>query len=243
MVEPGAIWRLGFRRQAVIAYCCRIWLAVACALPEFACHAEAAWVLPKGSSMHTVARQATMLGAPADVLSYEAPMDAPALIAFLSRKYPTLRDMAVFPGMAVLSDDSGPCTRMVTVSGGGGRSSGTLSTICWERAMAKPVSAAAWLPAGAKLVFEFAEPQSQAGSVQQIWQYQTSSGDVARQMRGNFVRQGWTLARGSAGSESSSQTWQRGSETVIVDVLGKDEGCILAVLRFASEAPEQGVAP
>lgn len=184
-----------------------------------------------------------MLGAPADILSYEAPMDPPPLIAFLSRKYPGLRDMAVFPGMAVLSDGSGPCTRMVTVSGGGGRSSGTLSTICWGKAMAKPASASAWLPAGAKLAFEFAEPRGQAGYVQQIWRYQSASGDIARQMRANFFRQGWIPARSPAQSELSSQTWVRGAEAVIVDVLDKDGGCILAVLQFDSEAPEPGVAP
>lgn len=184
-----------------------------------------------------------MFGAPADVLSYEAPMDTPTLIAFLSRRYPALRDMAVFRGMAVLSDASGPCTRVVTVSGSGGRSSGTLSTICWGKAVATPALAPAWLPAGANLAFEFAEPQGQAAYVQQIWQYRSSSDEVARQMYGNFASQGWILARDSAGSGSSSQTWRRGAEIVIADLLNKDGGCILAVQQFASAALEQGVAP
>ncbi|HEY0295824.1 MAG TPA: hypothetical protein VGC69_10880 [Bordetella sp.] len=182
-----------------------------------------------------MASGAKVYGAPAEVLSYEAPMDAPALIAFLAQQYPALRDMAVFPGMAVLSDLSGPCSRVVTVSGQDGRGSrGTLSTICWEKAMTRPALPAPWLPAGAELVFDFSEPAGRAGYVQQIWQYASPPDAVARQVHGNLARQGWRPAYDPDGAGSSWQTWQRGSETVIVDILGKAAGSMLAVLRFDS---------
>lgn len=212
----------------------RFLLIVSCLLPVAASHAAASWALPKNSTMTEVASAAKVYGASAEVLSYRTPLDAPMLIAFMARQYPGLRDMAVYPGMAVLSESSGPCSRVVTVSGQAGRgSSGTLSTLCWEQAMSTPPDA--WLPAGASLVFEFAEPAGQAGAVQQIWQYAAPPGEIARQAHDNLAREGWRPARASDEAGASWQTWQRGPQTLVVDVLGKAEGSVLAVLRFASD--------
>ena len=214
----------------------RSWFAAACLASVTAAHAAPSWILPKDSSMIEVAADAKVYGAPAEVLSYEAPLDVPALIAFLARQYPGLRDMSVYPGMAVLSDSSGPCSRMVTVSGQAGRGSrGPLSTICWDQAMSKPVSPAAWLPAGAELVFEFAGPAGPAGYVQQIWQYAAPPDELARQAHGNLARQGWLPAHIPHDAGTSWQTWRRGRETMVVDILGRQSGSVLAVLRFASD--------
>ncbi|MGN6581144.1 MAG: hypothetical protein ACTHJ1_14335 [Bordetella sp.] len=205
-------------------------------MPVAASHAAAPWILPKHSTMTEVASGARVYGASADVLSYQTPLDAPTLIAFMAKQYPGLRDIAVYPGTAVLSDASGPCSRVVTVSGRAGRgSSGTLSTICWEQAMSKPQLPDAWLPAGAALVFEFAEPAGQTGAMQQIWQYAAPPREIARQVHDNLARQGWRPVRAYDEVDASWQTWQRGPQTLVVDVLGKGEGSVLAVLRFTSE--------
>lgn len=212
----------------------RFFLIASCLMPVAAGHAAAPWVLPKNSSMTEVATAAKVYGASAEVLSYRTALDAPMLIAFMARQYPGLRDMAIYPGMAVLSDTSGPCSRVVTVSGQTGRgSSGTLSTLCWEQAMSKPTLPDAWLPAGAELVFEFAEPAGRAGAVQRIWQYAVPPGEIARQVRDNLARQGWRPARAYDEAGAAWQTWRRGAQTLVVDVLGKAEGSVLAVLRFA----------
>jgi len=212
----------------------RFFLLASCVMPAAASHAEASWALPKNSTMTEVASAAKVYGASAEVLSYRTPLDAPMLIAFMARQYPGLRDMAVYPGMAVLSDNGGPCSRVVTVSGQAGRgSSGTLSTLCWEQAMSTMPDA--WLPAGAELVFEFAEPAGQAGAMQQIWQYAAPPGEIARQAHDNLARQGWRPARAYDEVGASWQTWQRGPQTLVIDVLGKDEGSVVAVLRFASD--------
>jgi hypothetical protein len=206
-------------------------------------HAAASWTLPKNSTLTEVASAAKVYGASAEVLSYRTPLDAPMLIAFMARQYPGLRDMAVYPGMAVLSDAGGPCSRVVTVSGQAGRgSSGTLSILCWDQTMS--TSPDAWLPAGAKLVFEFAEPAGQAGATQQIWQYAAPPGEIARQAHDNLARQGWRPAHAYDEAGASWQTWRRGPQTLVVDVLGKDEGSVLAMLRFASDPhPASGGAP
>lgn len=213
-------------------------------------HAAPSWVLPKDSTLVEVAAAAKLYGAPAQVLSYRTPADAPTLIAFLARQYPGLRDMAVYPGMAVLSDTGGPCSRVVTVSGQAGIGSrGTLSTICWEQAMSKPAQPAAWLPAGAELVFEFSEPAGQAGAVQQIWQYAVPPGEIAQLAHDRLAGQGWRPVDMPASSGASWRTWRRGTETLVVDVLGKAGGSVLAVLRFASDpyaatpGPASGGAP
>ncbi|HEX7749990.1 MAG TPA: hypothetical protein VF445_14710 [Bordetella sp.] len=212
----------------------RFFLLASCVMPVAASHAAASWTLPTNSVMTEVASAAKVYGASAEVLSYRTPLDASMLIAFMARQYPGLRDMAVYPGMAVLSDTSGPCSRVVTVSGQAGQgSSGTLSTLCWEQAMSPLPDA--WLPAGAELAFEFAEPAGRAGTTQQIWRYAAPPGEIARQAHDNLVRQGWRPARAYDEAGASWQTWQRGVQTLVIDVLGKGEGSVLAVLRFASD--------
>lgn len=214
----------------------RLCLIASCLISAAPSHAAAPWALPKDSVMTEIASAAKIYGASAEVLSYRTALDAPMLIAFMARQHPGLRDMAVYPGMAVLSDTSGPCSRVMTVSGRAGRgSSGTLSTLCWEQAMSKPTLPDAWLPAGAELVFEFAEPAGQAGAMQRIWQYAAPPGEIARQVHDNLAHQGWQPARAGDELGASWQTWQRGPHTVVIDVLGKGQGSVLAVLRFASD--------
>ena len=64
------------------------------------------------------------------------------------------------------------------------------------------------------------------------------------QPRDGLMGQGWRPAHAPASSGASWQTWRRGTETLVVDVLGKAEGSVLAVLRFASDpyAAPQGFA-
>lgn len=221
----------------------RLFLLASCLVFMRTSHAAASWTLPGNSTMAEVVSAARLYGASAEVLSYRTPLDAPTLIAFMARQHPGLRDMAVYPGMTVLSDTSGPCSRVVTVSEQAGRGSGgTLSTLCWEKAMS--TLSDAWLPVGAELVFEFAEPAGRAGATQQIWRYAAAPGQIARQVHANLARLGWQPARGYDETGASWQTWQRGQQTLIVDVLGKAEGCVLAVLRFASDPhPSSGGMP
>lgn len=214
----------------------RFLLTAACLAPAAAGHAApSSWTLPRNSAMTEVLAAATVYGARAEVLSYRTPLDVPTLIAFMARQHPGLRDMAVYPGMAVLSDTSGPCPRMVTVSGQAGQGSGgTLSTFCWEQGVSKPTSPDSWLPSGAELIFEFAEPAGRAGTVQQIWQYSAPPGEIARQAHGNLARQGWQPVREHDTPGASWQAWQRGAQTLVIDILGKAEGSVLSALRFAS---------
>ncbi|WP_019936182.1 hypothetical protein [Bordetella sp. FB-8] len=227
----------------------RLLLAAVCLAPT-AGHAASSWILPKNSIMTEVVSAAKVYGARAQVLSYRTSLDAPTLIAFMARQHPGLRDMAVYPGMAVLSDTSGPCPRMVTVSGQAGQgSSGTLSTLCWEQATSKSALPDAWLPAGAELVFEFAEPAGRAGATQQIWQYAVPPGDIAQQAHDNLARLGWLPIREQDEAGASWQSWQRGTETLVIDILGRAEGSVLAALRFAfgpadiAQAPASGGRP
>lgn len=211
----------------------RLFVLASCLIPAAGCTA-APWVLPSKSTVAELASSAKVYGATADVLAYRTPLDVPMLIAFMSRQYPGLRDMTVYPGMAVLSDASGPCSRVVTISGQAGRgSSGTLSTFCWKQAM--NTWRDAWLPAGAELVFEFAEPAGQAGATQQIWRYAAPPGEIARQTHDNLTRHGWRPARTGEEPGASWQTWQRGPHALVVDVLGREQGSVLAVLRFAAD--------
>ena len=80
--------------------------------------------------------------------------------------------------------------------------------------------------------------------MQQIWRYAAPPGEIAQLARDGLMGQGWRPAHAPASSGASWQTWRRGTETLVVDVLGKAEGSVLAVLRFASDpyAAPQGFA-
>lgn len=193
---------------------------------------EPGWVLPEGSIRTLVASRALLYGAPADILHYEAPLGVVDMIAHIERHHPLLRNLAVLPGMAVLAGSHGTCSSMATISGSeAGRSTGTLSRVCWDRA--QPAAAAPdWLPEGGRRVFDFAEPAFPDGQMQQIWRYEQPAESVKRQLRERLNRHGWKPASGSPGA-SGWRSWVRGSQGLSVDLFAVEGGCVLALLRFA----------
>jgi hypothetical protein len=187
--------------------------------------AGAAWTLPPGSQREAVARGASLHGAPADILYYEAPLEVPAMIAHLSKHHPGLRDLAVLPGIAVLSGAQGACTRVATVAGlGKGRSAGSLSRVCWGQAQA--ASPPDWLPEGGHRVFEFSEREG--GFSRQVWRYAQGAGSIQPRLRQGLARQGWTPVLEPAG-DAARQEWRRGGQRLAFDLLPVEQGCALAL--------------
>jgi hypothetical protein len=191
------------------------------------------WILPPGSLREPVATGALLHGAPADISYYEAPLEATAMIAHFEKHHAGLRDLAVLPGMAVLSRREGACTRVATVAGlGMGRSAGTLSQVCWSRA--ELADAPDWLPEGAHGVFDFSERAS--GFSQQVWRYAQAMDDVRARMEQGLTRQGWKRAHDRLGGMNGQQ-WERGGQRLVLELHAAEQGCMLAVLIHA----EQGV--
>jgi len=200
----------------------------------------ARWSLPEGAVQVDVARRATLYGVPADIVYYEAPMGVSRMIAHLEAHHPALRDLAVLPGMAVLSDRSGVCLRTATVAGAGrDRSAGTLSQVCWPETVPASAAAPAWMPSGARLAFDFGAQDGPAAYSQQIWRHGGTPEDLRAELRRALVRHGWApLPPGSSPGEPARE-WRRGAQLLAIDTVATGQGSAI-VLRLQHPPADGG---
>ncbi|WP_186332214.1 hypothetical protein [Bordetella genomosp. 13] len=186
-----------------------------------------AWSLPRGAVQTVIAQQAALYGAPADIVYYEAPLGVSGMLAHFQQHHPELRDLTVLQGMAVLSDRQGPCLRTATVTGvGSARSAGTLSRVCWPEAAAQAGQAPRWLPAGARLAFDFATREPAGRHVQQVWRHPDAPGVVRAALRRNLLQSGWIAAPEDA---PGPRQWVRAAQALDVDVVAAGTGSAIVI--------------
>lgn len=201
------------------------------------------WSLPRGAVRTAIAQQATLYGAPADIAYYEAPLSVSGMLSHFQKHHPELRDLTVLQGMAVLSERQGECVRTATVTGVGfARSAGTLSRICWPDAAAQASQAPRWLPAGARLAFDFATREPQGDHVQQIWHHPDAPAAVRAALRRNLLQAGWLPAPQDA---PGMQQWVQGASALAIDVVAAPAGSAIVVgmQRYAATPAMPEVLP
>lgn len=219
-----------------LAVCNTVPVAAATGVPN-----AVRWHLPDGATQVAIADRATLYGVPADIVYYEAPLAVAGMIAHFAAHHPALRDLAVLPGMAVLSDRSGHCMRTATVAGiGPARSAGTLSRVCWPPEAAAAPAAPAWLPAGARLAFDFGVHDAPASYVQQIWRHDDAPEAVRTALRRALVRHGWTPLPPGMPAGEPAREWRRGAQLLAIDTMAADPGSAI-VLRL-QEPPAAAAA-
>jgi len=190
------------------------------------------WHLPDGATQVAIADRTTLYGIPADIVYYEAPLAVAGMIAHFAAHHPALRDLAVLPGMVVLSDRSGECMRTATVAGiGPTRSAGTLSRVCWPAETAAAPAPPAWLPAGARLAFDFGVHDTPASYVQQVWRHDDAPEAVRTALRRALVRHGWTPLPPGMPAGEPAREWRRGAQLLAIDTVAAEPGSAI-VLRL-----------
>lgn len=223
-----ALVRLG-RWRCALAGLALLWGAV----PAFgAAHAQThamtpAWSLPRGAVRTPIAQQASLYGAPADIAYYEAPLSVSGMLSHFQKHHPELRDLTVQQGMAILSERQGECLRTATVTGlDRARSAGTLSRVCWPDSAPQAVQAPQWLPAGARLAFDFATREAQGRHVQQVWHHPDAPASVRGALRRNLLRLGWLPAPDDA---AGTQQWVQGASALAIDVVAAPSGSAIVI--------------
>ncbi len=201
-----------------------------------------AWSLPRGAVRTPIAQQALLYGAPADIAYYEAPLSVSGMLSHFQKHHPELRDLTVQQGMAVLSERQGECLRIVTVTGlDRAHSAGTLSRVCWPDLAPQAGQAPQWLPAGARLAFDFATREPYGRHVQQVWHHPDPPVAVRSALRRNLLRLGWLPAPDDA---AGTQQWVQGASALAIDVVAAPSGSAIVIgMQDYEAAPVAPVPP
>ncbi|WP_459614534.1 hypothetical protein [Bordetella sp. 2513F-2] len=195
--------------------------------------ASPGWTLPDGASQAAFGSETRLYGVAADIRYYEADLAVPDMIAYFEAHHPWLRDLAVLPGMVVLSGSRDGCTLAATVSEpAAGRSAGTLSHVCWPAPSGEPAIAPDWLPVGSVGMFDFVSHDEGMATQQQVWRHPARPPALRAMLRHRLVQAGWTPVTrpGEAG-----QAWQRAGRSLSLDVVPAGEGS--AVVAWLLSGP------
>lgn len=185
---------------------------------------------PPGSRVEPMADRAWLYGAPLQVLVFDAPVNAPALIRILTRQQPALADLQVLPGQAILSGRVGDALWVAQVaSPETGRSVGSISSI---HALAAPVGdTPAWLPMPARLRLDFAVLEGGVKVSEHIWQHPLPPARLALLLQQGLLRDGWQRADNELGG-AGRQSWRRLGARLQWTLVPLDAGSGLWVRRW-----------
>ncbi|MCD0496852.1 hypothetical protein LP085_08325 [Achromobacter sp. MY14] len=184
--------------------------------------------LPEGSTRAMLADRMWLHGHPAQVLVFDAPVDARAVVRVLVDQQPGLSDLNVLPGHLILSgwiDDRQWVAQMQ--SAGPSRTVGMVSSLR-VTAPSNPV-VPAWLPEGARLRLDFAVMEAGVKVWERVWQHSLPPSRIAPLLEAALLRDGWHLEA----DDGALQSWTRADQRMQVSLVPLDAGSGLRIRRWA----------
>lgn len=191
--------------------------------------------LPPGSVQTSLGEGLRLYGMPADIRLLDIPVSVADVIPLLTARHPSLSDLGVYPGRAVLSGRVGADLWVIMLEPAGPRRSrGSISVLGGrpDASRARPGSVP-WMPADARLRLDFAARQQGGQVTHQVWTLPLPLATARRAVDAGLRRAGWRRDAARPGP----QHWMRGAARLVISIVDADGGSGILVQHHDAGAP------
>lgn len=191
--------------------------------------------LPPGSEQTSLGEGLRLYGMPADIRLLDIPLPVADAVPLLTARHPSLSDLGVYPGRAVLSGRVGADLWVIMLEPAGPRRSrGSISVLGGkpDTSRASP-GRRLGMPAGARLRLDFAAREQGGQVTHQVWTLALPLSAARRAVDDGLRRAGWR--RDAARPEP--QHWVRGAARLVVSIVEADGGSGILVQHHGAGEP------